>query len=275
MSIISLAKSQKYVPFDFNKGEWYCRYETKGGMFGTNGTRWAIDYVKFFCSGDTVIRDTVYNKLYHAGTNSESGSRNYISGYYGGNRNDTIKRQVWFNNGYNSYLMYDFNISVGDSACNISALPLPIYFSFCGKIESIDSVNYCNKYYRRYNNENNQSIIEGIGSPEGLFQCGFNPQLLCYKERDNNNCESCEFNFTEVANINDENVIHINISDCNLYIFSEINMESVELIDIFGRCIINTYKLDRNSTNLNVPQKGIYILRIKTEHKIYIRKIDL
>jgi hypothetical protein len=269
-----VANSQKYVPFNFDQGEWYCTYYTKGGMFGTNGTEWAIDSVKFYCSGDTVIKDTVYHKLYHSGTNTDYNSRAYISGYYGAVRNDTIKKQVWFNDGFGSYLMYDFNLSVGDSACNITYPPLPIYFDFCGKIESIDSTNYCNKYFRKYNNENNQSIVEGIGSYEGLFQCGFMPKLICYIEKDNNQCESCEFHITQVASVKDENIIQLNISDCNLHIVSKNNMESIELIDISGRSILNT-NLNSDSIEIYVPQKGTYIIKVKSENQIYVRKIGL
>jgi hypothetical protein len=79
------AKSQEYIPFDFENGEWYCLYSTKGGMFGgEHGTYYATDSVKFFCSGDTIINDTSYHKLYYAGnTSSQIVPKTFISGYYG------------------------------------------------------------------------------------------------------------------------------------------------------------------------------------------------
>jgi hypothetical protein len=271
------ALGQKYVPFNFDNGEWYCWYHSKGGMFGNHGTYYATDSIRFFCSGDTIINDTVYNKLYYAGyTSSEIVTRTFIYGYYGGIRNDTINKQVWLNEGNHNFLMYDFNIMDGDSMCNTTPHPLPFNFYYCGKIESIDSVIYCNKYFRRYNLENDQQIIEGIGSSNGLFSGGWMSKLICYKEKSNTDCESCKLNYTHIVEgTNDQNSIYINIINNSLQISSIKSIESVELADITGRYIRNIHNLNCNSTDLFIPQKGIYIVRVKTEDKIYVRKIVL
>lgn len=272
-------KGQEYIPFNFDDGEWYCRYFTKGGMFGGgHGINYATDSVKFFCSGDTIVNDTLYKRLYYMGyTSSEMVAKKYISGYYGAIRNDTLKKQVWFNNGYGSFLIYDFNIVNGDSMCNTSIYPLPATFYFCGKIESIYSLKYCNKYFRKYNLEYDQSIIEGIGSDKGLFPVKSAPwysDLLCYMEKSNNDCEECNMNFTTGINYTlNDNIFNINQIDNNLQIYSDYIIESVELVDLSGRHILKADGLGCNSTNIYVTQKGIYIIKVKVDNKILSRKI--
>ncbi|MBW6535822.1 MAG: T9SS type A sorting domain-containing protein [Mariniphaga sp.] len=283
---LQFVQSQEYKPFDLDNGEWYCRYVTKGGMFGGgHDTYYATDTVKFFCSGDTIINDTLYKKLYYEGyTSSQIVPRTYISGYLGAIRNDTVSKRVWLYDSFysltsSSYIIYDFNLIQGDSICNDVLFPMPITFYFCGKVESIDSVNYCNKYFRRYNTESNQSIIEGIGSDKGLLPIGsglWNSNLLCYREKNNSNCESCDIISTNIANLPiNENTINVYQETNQLHISSEHLMESIDLVDLSGRYIIRLHSIKRNSTDLFIAQKGIYILRVKIDDKILSRKIIL
>ena len=283
-----LAKSQEYIPFDFDNGEWYCRYETKGGLFGGgHGINYATDSVKFFCSGDTTVNDTLYKKLYYIGnTSSENVKKTYISGYYGAIRNDILKKQVWFyvDNksflkpyiGNGSFLMYDFNIINGDSMCNAANYPLPLNFYFCGKLESIDSLRYCNKYFRKYNLDHYQSIIEGIGSDKGLFPGPWQSNLLCYMEKSNGDCERCNLNFTSINyNTLNDDLINIIQKNNDLQISSNYIIESVELVDLSGRYILKADGIGCNSANIYVNQMGIYIIKVKIDNKILSRKIFL
>lgn len=273
------AISQEYKPFDFENGEWYCEYFTKGGMFGGgHGAVYATDSVKFFCSGDTIINDTVYKKLYYMGyTSSQNVSKTYISGSYGAIRNDTAQKKVWFNAGNTSFFIYDFNVMNGDSICNPIDYSLPVTFNFCGKVLSIDSVNYCNTFYKRYNIENNQSIIEGIGSDKGLFPVKSSPwysDLLCYNEKNNVDCKPCNMNFSNnIDQTLNGNIIYVNQSDNQLQVSSDYVMASVELVDISGRSIIKINRPKSKSTDIYVNQKGFYIIRVKIDGKIFSKKI--
>lgn len=278
LSVSILAESQEYTPFDFDNGEWYCYFSTKGGLFGGgHDTYYATDSVKFFCSGDTLINDTLYKKLYYAGnTSSQIVPKTSVYGYYGAIRNDTANKQVWYYAGDHNFLIYDFNLINGDSLCNTTEGLLPVTFYFCGKVTSFDSVNYCNKYFRRYN-IGGQSIIEGIGSDKGLFPVLSSPwfsELICYSEKNDSECESCKINFTNsFDHIIKENTFNINQTNNQLHIFSDYIIESVELFDLSGRRIISNHHLKSNSTDIYIPQKGIYILSIKIDDKIVERKI--
>lgn len=155
--------SQDYKPFNFYDGQWVCGYDTKGGKFSNyEQNHYIREEVKFYCQGDTVINDTLFHKLYYEGVaRYPEWARRNLSGYYGIIRNDTLKRQVWFN----SQLLYDFNLQVGDSLFFGCDSPEPI--------ESIDSVLYCDKWHRRYNYTNRNGdklyVIEGVGSIFGLI----------------------------------------------------------------------------------------------------------
>ena len=192
--------SQSYQPFDFEKGMWYCRYVTKGGWFGADFDRtlYVTDSVKFYCNGDTTINNFVYKKLYYSGFSSVHGlPREPVSGYYSAIRNDTINKKILYapagydaaNTG-NGLILYDFNLTVGDSiGYNYSTNKKDI-------VSSIDTIIYCNREHRRFNTKSgSNTLIEGIGSVNGLFPL-VSPTdfgtLLCYQEYGNNDCVDCK-----------------------------------------------------------------------------------
>lgn len=213
------AFGQSYQPFDFEKGMWYCRYVTKGGMFGAEHERtvYVTDSVKFYCKGDTVINDLVYKKLYYSGFSSvQYSDRKPVSGYYTAIRNDTLNKKVLFvPAGYDSsysgpgIVLYDFDIAVGDS--------IGYNYSTNEKdtVTSINSVVYCNGFHRRFNSElDENTIIEGIGSVSGLFPI-VSPTdygtLLCYQEYGNKDCTDC--NIFTLGNNKDQYFWSIVIDD--------------------------------------------------------------
>ena len=66
LSIISyMSQGQSYTPFDFSNGQWVCGYDNKGGVFGSYGSYYIKEDVKFYCKGDTMINDTLFHKLYY------------------------------------------------------------------------------------------------------------------------------------------------------------------------------------------------------------------
>lgn len=205
ISVIVLMSSittfgQSYQPFDFEKGMWYCRYVTKGGMFGADFERtlYVTDSIKFYCNGDTTINNFVFKKLYYSGFSSVQGlPEKPVSGYYTAIRNDTLNKKVLFvpagyDSSYSSsgIVLYDFDIAVGDS----------IGYNYTTNkkdtVTSIDTVVYCNRAHRRFNSESGRNtLIEGIGSISGLFPL-VSPTdygtLLCYQEFGNSDCVDCK-----------------------------------------------------------------------------------
>jgi len=274
--MIVVTKSQEYTPFNFDSGEWVCRYDVKVGLFGGPYCVEQIDSVMFFCSGDTIINDTSFKKLYYKGYTT-CPTWSYISGYYGAIRNDTINKKVWFNKDSGNFLIYDFNIHVGDSVCNMTTF-LPVSFYFCGTVVSIDSVIYCNRYFKKYNVidylQNVQSIIEGIGSPQGLFTThAWFSDLLCYSEVNNNACPVCE-PFVAIENkISNKINIYVNQGNDQIKITSDEKITSIELFDINSKLVYSLNNINDYKTSVILFQKGVYILRARIADKIIIKKI--
>jgi hypothetical protein len=279
--------SQKYTPFDLNNGIWRCHFRTRGGMFlFIHGTDYTDDTVNFYCIGDTIFDGVSYKKLYYEGyTQSQNVPRTYMFGYYCGIRNDTLGRKVWYyDSNYGSpgapHLMYDFNVYGGDSVCNKTMVVLPVSVYLCGKISSIDSVNYCSKYFKRYNLEEGtgryNELIEGIGSNVGLFPLPgslWYSNLLCYSERNNNECESCKI-FTSVESKPDIGIrVYLNSSGNEINMTSEFMITSLELFNLFGKLIYKANDINTNNAFINISQSGVFFVRAKIAGKIYVKKI--
>jgi hypothetical protein len=258
--------SQDYIPFDLENGEWFCYYSIKGGFFGGHGsTAYSSDKLKFYCKGDTIINDTVFKKMYYAGhTSSVDNPKNYVSGYLGAIRNDTVNKKVW----YNDNLLYDFNVQVGDT------LHFGCHFYI---VDSYDSISYCNKYHKRYKiiNFDNQTrhLIEGIGLDAGLIprECMTNiGSLLCYQEVNNELCIECE-NFTSIEDFNYELVvIYPNPTNGVISIVAPEQVSLVEIFDLNGR-LLKTITDD--FTQIQLEGKGLFILKIELPNKTIWRKV--
>ncbi len=271
------AKSQDYKPFNFDSGEWYCKYSTKGGMFGgaNHGTYYAIDSVKFFSNGDTLINDVTFKKLMYSGyTSSQIVERTYISGYYGAIRNDTLKKQVYFiSSDYNlnykgtGNLLYDFDLNIGDS------LQINCILDEKDKISLIDSIIYCNQYHKRYNTPSGYYIIEGIGSKNGLLpvNCLTNfGWLFCYKEENNELCAGCDFITSMDTYPTNALCLYPNPTTGVVQIDSDLSIKYIDLYDITGTLIERFYY---NHDILEIKKKGCYILQIHTDKAILTAKI--
>lgn len=263
--------SQEYKPFNFESGEWFCVYSTKGGMFGGNhGTHYATDSVKFYCNGDTVINDEKFKKLLYSGyTSSQIVERTSISGYYGAIRNDTLQKRVYFNSAkYNScYVLYDFDLSIGDS------IQVSCELDDKDAVSQIDSVLYCNQYHKRYNTPSGYFIIEGIGSKDGFISAPCPPnngRIFCYKENGNDLCNDCgsltSINLYTNASLN----IFPNPTKGKVQISSDLKIQYIELFDINGR-LVELINDDFKFIELKV--KGLYLLRIHTDSGVFTRKI--
>jgi hypothetical protein len=269
------AKSQNYTPFNFDSGVWVCRYDVKVSLFGGPYCGEQIDSVMFYCNGDTVINDTVFKKLYYKGYTT-CPSRSYISGSYGAIRNDTITKKVWWNVGEN-YLIYDFDINVGDSVCSTTVF-LPISFDFCGIVLSIDSVMLCNRYFKRFNAidymNNVHSIIEGIGSPNGLFTTStWFSDLVCYSEANNNSCPLCEPFLAVQNNSVNQTTVNVNQENDQVFVTSDEIISYLEIVDIAGKKVCSINNINDRKASAVIFQKGVFILKVGIGNKIIVKKI--
>jgi hypothetical protein len=268
---------QIYKPFNFDKGIWYCKYVTKGGLFGVyHGPVYVTDSVKYFCNGDTTINNVLFKKLYHEGySSSEFIPNTYFYGYSGAVRNDTLNKKVYFiPHGYDSsykgtgFLWYNFDVKISDSI-GISCY----YANEIIKVTSIDSVSYCNQYFRYLKTSTGDDIIEGIGSVYGLsplncpLACGW---LICYQEQGNDDCADCNL-FTSIPkNYHQSIKIYPNPTNGKIQITPNNNIQLVEIFDLHGN-LIETITYDFE--DITLKNEGIYILRIKSDDKISIYKV--
>ena len=272
--ISRIGVSQKYTPFDFSKGTWVCGYYTKGGVFGNYGTRYVNEEIKFYCQGDTLISDTAYRKLYYVGYSlcENSDSVKNISGYFAAVRNDSINKRVWSKKHYQSVILYDFNLDVGDSIAFCCSEPN-------ARINSIDSVLYCDKYHKRFNyrdaNNYGQFIIEGIGSSYGLFPVNCLTSfsyLICYSEK-NNVCDTCKTH----AKIKEVSPIRLSVypnpTSDNINISSEAILSSIEIFDLTDRLVYVNYYVHSNKIEIHIQQRGIYILKVRINEETIVTKL--
>ncbi|MEO5673123.1 MAG: hypothetical protein ABIQ74_00615, partial [Chitinophagales bacterium] len=121
----------------------------------------------FYPEGDTIINSKAYTKFYEDGISYEYGSSD-MHVYYGAMRQDTTSKKVYFFalNQLSEYVLYNFNLEVGDTS-EEGILTLG------GIVESIDSVLVGTEYHKRFNFFNSYPyyiyLIEGVGTNGGLF----------------------------------------------------------------------------------------------------------
>ncbi len=275
--LANIGNCQSYKPFNFDKGIWYSKYVTKGGWFGVfHGPVYVTDSVKYFCNGDTLISDILYKKLFCEGySSSQNVSSTYFSDYLGAIRNDTVNRKVYFlGNGFDSNYegskipIYDFDLGIGDTT-GTSCLESHEIIT----VTSIDSVLYCNQYYRRFNTSSGDDIIEGIGSVFGLFplNCPLaNAWLICYQELDNNECIDCNIFTLSAHEYPNLFKIYPNPTSGKIRIVPDKNIQSVEIFDIQGKMVD---EITFDFENIVIKDNGIFIFKIKTNDKVFTYKV--
>ena len=166
-----LCTAQAYQPFPTTQGTIW---REQGGGHDCFGCCFDGHYI---ITGDTIIDSTIYHKLnyntiyYHVGSNGcDPFPTSGYKGYAGAFRNDIPGKKVWIINsgGQTESILYDFNISIGDT------MPFSSFLNYPGGtiITSIDSVLLNGVYHKKYNMDNcssNRFIIEGVGNSTGLM----------------------------------------------------------------------------------------------------------
>ncbi len=190
LSLISLvAKPQTsiYFPFPDSAIVWRQEGYVQGNCCcGGSGPCLDENFFEYFLNGDTIIGANSYNKIYKTGQGINHivasppicppGCSNYEYYYYnnsysGGLRQDTSQRKVFFIPPTTTLdtLLYDFNLSVGDT------LPSTwINYNPENYVTSIDSILIGSSYRKRFQlsssaSANEVTLIEGIGSSLGLL----------------------------------------------------------------------------------------------------------
>jgi hypothetical protein len=181
-----------YHPFPDSNAYWK---ETASSWTGGSGTY--CEGYGYVLSGDTIINGLIHHKVnlvtgYYSPNASCYGSAfGYSNKFYGAIREDSA-RKIYLcctSVGSKDTLLYDFNLKVGDSLKQSTVLYPGTHVS------SIDSILIDGNYRKQWiiavsNNTVFDSIIEGIGSMQGLveriapvFESSCN--LLCFRQNGN------------------------------------------------------------------------------------------
>jgi hypothetical protein len=161
-------QGQEYYPFPDSAAVWKVIHlpYPPGPM-----PAYALHYDNY-PSGDTIINDVEYIKLYQLGFDPECSLITYGPHYVGAYRNDTINRRVYFipETYANEELLYDFSLEVGDTVPQTH-----INYAYPDLVvDIIDSILLCDHYRKRfyYYRETWASIevVEGMGAHTGLLE---------------------------------------------------------------------------------------------------------
>jgi len=161
-----------YHPFPDSAAEWREGCSGPGASIPPSVRCYDI---KNYLVGDTILGVNNYSKIYQLGSYWVNDCSQFVyswDNYIGAIRQDTIQKKVFsFSNLSSDTLLYDFNLSIGDT---LSPSLINDTSSFKNFVSSIDSILIGNSYRKRFwistsFAPNYAALIEGIGSTLGLF----------------------------------------------------------------------------------------------------------
>lgn len=153
------------------------------------------DTYMHYIEGDTILDGIEYLKLYRFGRVTrqymDNGQPEYCTGseIYNGPMQfiRSEDRRIYFRPFYASeeVLLYDFNLEIGDTLPDTYTSNFNEHITVTG----IDSIEVGDQYYKTFELNSPNHLIEGIGSAGGLFapigdifDCGHS--LICYSQND-------------------------------------------------------------------------------------------
>lgn len=283
--------SQTYTPFPENTGYWNVSKANCGLCFNW---QCVCSYENYSLIGDTTIGIYSYKKVY---LTSQNDSLNIITPYeyYGGIRNDTANKKVYFcPKNQSDTLLYNFNLNLGDTLPK-SYIHLENDTMIIDSIQNITLNGHSYKFYRLYDVQAQIShyyLVEGIGSTFGLFEnivTSFeqDDNLQCFKYHNDslvyefyafqNNLPATTCNFINDLNYktikNYSFKLHPNpvIKESILEFKNDHNeLKYFSIYDIYGRLI---KKFQSTNNRLSIINKdfsqGTYILQVKSQNRLY------
>ena len=271
--------SQNYIPLPTANACWIDYNNAQYGATNTN----VCDLVRIEIVADTIINNTTYQILKRT-TESRNGIFNFpcstfVSLYTDTlfMRNDSVNKKVFIRTPYLNAdsLLYDFNISVGDTIKESFQ-----YQNHSGSFVLVvakDSILVSTKYHKRFKLIHQLSLdsiflIEGIGSSRGLLNTydlfpSSTYELQCFNENGlsvfptfASNCNvltSIEINSQEKSTIS----ITPNPAKDILNIESPHPIESVQVINLQGQ-IIKEFDYPATSFDISELDQGLYVLSV-------------
>lgn len=162
---LQLKAQDDYTPFDLQNSIWEEDYYELASF------RQQYNYLM---DGDTIINEVTYQKIRQVGRYSLNYDQTPtfwedIDNYAGAIRENDQKQVFWVDpGGSEEVLMYDFNLTVGDTIAG--------HFFSALKVVGLDTIESCGQFRKRYELEPVEGPLlqplywtEGVGSNQGLF----------------------------------------------------------------------------------------------------------
>ena len=257
-------KGQDYTPFYLDSAEWIVStiYPIVGA--GDGGAVW-----KYRTRNDTLINDLVYRNLgrsdlceYYPDMN---GNINYVNNIdlneylIGGMRE--VDKKVYFYNSNEETLLYDFNITIGDTIF-YGPDDFTIILEEENPVEGHRSYQVINSNGFAFPYETS-GLLEGIGSIYGLFgtYLGHLNDLECFKLSGQpyifENCDLCEGFITSLNEINQSSAIRLfpNPASHKVTLRTEFGMiTQVVFLSHVGKEVLS-YRADARELVLDITHK--------------------
>lgn len=247
------------------------------------GSTYSTDFFKF--DKDTIIDNITYKKVW---ISEDEDHANW--NFYGAFIREENKRVYYKQYVGDEGLIYDFNLTIGDSVLVDNPISAGEIWLI---LVSIDSIQTNDGYKERWELKNNgypdsEYWIRGIGSQNGVLNsstgiygglCGLYT-LLCEKENGdvvyiNPDFQTCYlYTVGKDELTNESKVIRITDSPYNNNITVSTDIEGHKqyvITDLGGKTISNVNTIDK-SISVSIIDKGIYIISIFTEGNRYSKK---
>ena len=287
----SNSQSWIYHPFPDTNAFWGDRGWNIYNQYLCYNTRFGIN-------GDTIINAMNYKKIYSL---YDSTLTNPKSHYYAAIREQN-KRVYTVVDPFPEDLLYDFNLSLGDTLTQHVSLIMGTVDTFSRVVTQIDSILLLDGTYRKRwtfypasQISNYSSVVEGIGSitAEGLFQPLMNTTILngnnynfeCFKQNDtafyvdNPACNHCFCTLlTDIKKIKEqENLLFFPnslFSSSSILLNAQLNDAEVIIYDMLGKEIMKK-KLTGNRMEIEKGnlESGVYFVKVSTEERLWVGKI--
>ncbi|MDD2191911.1 MAG: T9SS type A sorting domain-containing protein [Bacteroidales bacterium] len=236
---------------------------------------------------DTIIEFASYKKLYLLSSNNPNTA---IPHYIGGLRENAEKQVFYKRDTFESVLLYDFSLSLGDTFTSPDAYPY-IY-----EVISIDTINYEGIQRRVFKiaifgfNDVVAKWIEGIGNFEGLLfdmnirtttahiwgriRCYEHNEVLLYHDfsHGGDDCITPLVGLNDIIKQDNSITLYPNPANNQVNISSENIINSIEIFNSLGQSVYKTNVKSREKIiDINSLSKGVYVIGVNTENG-YIKK---
>lgn len=237
---------------------------------------------------DSIIGSYAYKKIYRSGFTSSISTtlcacpRNYYYTYYGGLREDTANKKIYFKcTNSPDTLIYDFSKQVGDTLNLIATsfnYPNSSPYTYTCSITSIDSVLVGSNYHKRFN-IGGISMIEGIGSTAGLLEgVSSSHDLVCY----NHNTEfypststSCPLivGISQLPDISNKLILFPNPANDKITLQSSTELGAIIIYNALGEIVLQTKsKNTEEEINISKLQAGIYTVQAVGRYMKFVKE---